>query len=53
LLAAVGSESEFGSFVADFEHEVVLLNLGSSYVWPKRTGDKSGPPAAAGGPYKC
>jgi hypothetical protein len=27
LLAAVGGEGEFGSFVADFEHELVLLNL--------------------------
>jgi hypothetical protein len=27
LLAAVGGEGEFGSFVADFEHELVLLNM--------------------------
>jgi hypothetical protein len=26
-LAAVGGECEFGSFVADFEHEIVLLEL--------------------------
>jgi hypothetical protein len=30
LFATLGSEGEFGSFVADFEHEVVLLNLGTS-----------------------
>jgi len=27
LFTAVGGESEFGSFVADFEHELVLLDL--------------------------
>jgi hypothetical protein len=27
LLAAVGSKGEFGCFIADFEHELVLLNL--------------------------
>ena len=30
LLAAVGSEGEFGSFVADFEHEPVLLDIWTS-----------------------
>jgi hypothetical protein len=30
LFAAVGGEGEFGSFVADFEHELVLLNLWTS-----------------------
>src|ERR1700757_1812294 len=35
--AAVGSKSEFGSFVADFEHELVLLNSWTSLSWPKRT----------------
>ena len=35
LFAAVGGEGEFGSFVADFEHEVFLLTLCSSKGWPK------------------
>jgi hypothetical protein len=29
LFAAVGGESEFGGFVANFEHELVLLNFGT------------------------
>lgn len=32
LFAAVGGEGEFGGFVADFEHELVLLNLWTNMI---------------------